>query len=104
MREVEIDQFADAHADGATVIDVREPMEYVSGHVPGAVLIPMGQLPARVGEVPNDGPVYVVCASGNRSHAVAEFLVHQGYDAVNVSGGTQAWVRSGRPVSTGRDA
>lgn len=104
MREVEIDQFAAAHAEGATVIDVREPLEYVSGHVPGAQLIPMGQLPSRVGEVPGDGPVYVVCASGNRSRAVAEFLVHQGYDAVNVAGGTHAWVESGRPVSTGRDA
>ena len=104
MREVEIDQFAEAYADGATVIDVREPMEYVSGHVPGVPLIPMGQLPSRLDEVAKDGPVYVVCASGHRSRSVAAFLEQHGYDAVNVEGGTHAWVRSGRPVTTGREA
>ncbi|HET8766090.1 MAG TPA: rhodanese-like domain-containing protein, partial [Pedococcus sp.] len=51
MSEVALDSFAAAHADGATVIDVREPGEYVGGHVPGAVLVPMGQLPSRVSEL-----------------------------------------------------
>src|SRR5690348_6183395 len=51
MSEVSLDAFAAAHADGACVIDVREPGEYVGGHVPGAVLMPMGQLPSRTTEL-----------------------------------------------------
>ena len=49
--EVDIATFAQAHAGGVTVIDVREPDEYVQGHVPGAVLIPLGEVPDRVAEV-----------------------------------------------------
>ena len=52
MREVDLPTFASARADGAMVIDVREPMEYLSGHVPGARLIPMGQLASRLAEIP----------------------------------------------------
>ena len=51
MSEISLDSFAAAHADGATIVDVREPGEYVGGHVPGAVLMPMGQLPSRTGEL-----------------------------------------------------
>ena len=62
MSEVSLEAFAAAHADGATVIDVREPGEYVGGHVPGAVLMPMGQLPSRLSELDRDRTVYVICA------------------------------------------
>jgi rhodanese-related sulfurtransferase len=101
MREIDIQQFASVLADGGNVIDVREPGEYVAGHVPGARLVPMGQLPSRLGELDRSRPVYVVCASGNRSGAMASLLHQNGFDAVNVAGGTNAWVRSGRPVTTG---
>ncbi len=97
-----IDQLAAAAADGAVVVDVREPGEYVGGHVPGAVLMPMGQLPSRVGELDRRGPVYVICASGNRSRAMSDFLVGAGFDARSVDGGTSAWANSGRPVVMGR--
>lgn len=101
MREIDLKRFAAAQADGAVVIDVREPMEYVMGHVPGAKLIPMGQLPSRLSELPQDAPVYVICASGNRSLAMASFLARAGYDAWSVAGGTGAWSGSGRPVVRG---
>ena len=101
MREIDIQQFAHVLADGGNVIDVREPGEYVAGHVPGARLVPMGQLPSRLGELDRSRPLYVVCASGNRSGAMASLLHQNGFDAVNVAGGTNAWVRSGRPVTTG---
>ena len=104
MVEVSIEQFAAAHADGASVIDVREPMEYVDGHVPGAALVPMGHLPSRTAELDPSRPVYVICASGNRSNAMTSFLRHVGFDAYSVAGGTTAWVRSGRPVVTGSRA
>ena len=101
MSEVTLDAFADALADGATVIDVREPGEYVGGHVPGAVLMPMGELPSRTGELDNSRPVFIICASGNRSGAMTDYLRHNGFDARSVAGGTSGWVHTGRPVVTG---
>jgi rhodanese-related sulfurtransferase len=102
--ETDIDQLAAAVHDGASVIDVREADEYVTGHVPGAALIPMGELPGRVGELDRTRPVYVICASGNRSSAMAAFLRQTGLDARNVTGGTAAWAAAGHPLVTGRAA
>ncbi|WP_323101273.1 rhodanese-like domain-containing protein [Intrasporangium sp. YIM S08009] len=98
---VTIEELAAARADGASVVDVREPGEYVGGHVPGARLVPMGQLASRVGELDASRPVYVICASGNRSRAMADLLVRLGYDARSVDGGTSAWQASGRPLVAG---
>ena len=98
MREISIDQTAAALDQGAALIDVREPAEYRAGHVPGAVNIPMSQLTARLPEIERDRPVYVVCATGNRSGAMTDVLTAAGFDAMNVAGGTTAWARSGRPV------
>ena len=97
--EVTIDELSRALGDGdASLIDVREPAEYVQGHVPGARLIPMGQLPSRLGELDRSTRVYVVCASGGRSLAMVGVLTAAGYDAVSVAGGTAGWQREGRPV------
>ncbi|MBC7561027.1 MAG: rhodanese-like domain-containing protein [Dermatophilaceae bacterium] len=79
MREVPIATFAAAHSDGAVVVDVREPGEYVAGHVPGAALLPMGELSSRLHELPRDVPIYVICASGNRSLAMTSFLMRAGH-------------------------
>lgn len=99
--EIDVDQLAGAVRGGAAIVDVREPGEYVAGHVPGAVLIPMGQLPGRVTELDRNAPVYVVCASGNRSATMTQFLRSEGFDAYSVAGGTSGWARSGRPVVGG---
>ena len=99
--EIDVEHLERARLDGATVVDVREPGEYVAGHVPGSALMPMGQLASRLGELDKTRPVYVVCASGNRSAAMADLLRAAGYDAYSVAGGTAAWERSGRPVETG---
>jgi rhodanese-related sulfurtransferase len=98
--EIDIEAFAAAR-DGGVVVDVREPMEYVAGHVPGALLIPMGQLASRMGELEKDKPVFVICASGNRSLAMTDLLNGNGFDAKSVASGTKGWVRSGRPVEGG---
>lgn len=98
--EIDLDAFA-ARPPGSPVIDVHEPAEYLAGHVPDAVLIPLGELGARIGQVPQGRTVSVICASGNRSLRAAEALVTAGYDAVSVAGGTSAWARSGRPITTG---
>jgi rhodanese-related sulfurtransferase len=101
VREVDQATFVTAHASGVFVIDVREGFEYVAGHVSGALLIPMGQLAARVNELPRDRPVYVICASGNRSLTAAAYLTRAGVDAWSVAGGTTAWQRAGRPTVAG---
>lgn len=101
MSVVQTAPFAAAHADGAFVLDVREPFEYVNGHVPGAGLMPMGQVPQRMAELPRDQQVYVICQSGNRSLTVTNYLRSAGYDAVSVAGGTGGWIGAGRPVVMG---
>lgn len=100
-QEVDIHTFASAHADGAVVIDVREPYEYLSGHVPGARLMPLQTVPAHGRDLPAGRPVYVICATGNRSLAAAEWLSQLGYDARSVSGGTTEWMGYGYPVVRG---
>jgi rhodanese-related sulfurtransferase len=99
MNEISIEDIAQALSDGATVIDVREAREYAEGHVPGVVLIPMGQLPSRIHELDADQPVYVICASGNRSAAMADLLAAAGFQTASVAGGTAAWSRAGRALA-----
>ena len=101
MRETDIAQMATALDAGAVLVDVREESEYAEAHVPGAVNIPMERLPAQLDELDRTAPVHLICASGNRSAAMAEVLDAQGFDTVNVLGGTTAWARSGRPVEHG---
>jgi rhodanese-related sulfurtransferase len=103
MREIDIDGLK-RELDGdeeTALIDVREPTEYSEAHVPGAVLIPMGQLPSRLEELPRDRTIYVICRSGNRSGAMGPLLDAHGFDSVNVVGGTMAWVRAGHQYDTG---
>ena len=99
--EVDVDELAQLRPTGASLIDVREPDEYEAVHVPGATLIPLGDVMARVDEVPRDEPVYVICATGNRSAKAVQWYRTQGIDARNVAGGTQAWVQSGQPAVSG---
>ena len=81
------------------LLDVREPWEYRDGHVPGAQLIPLGELEQRVNEVPRDRPILAICHSGQRSLAAAGYLQHLGYTSVsNVDGGTATWIERGYPV------
>lgn len=98
MREIDIEETALALERGGVVVDVREPCEYAAGHVPGVVLIPMGQLFDRLGEIDRGAPVLIICATGNRSAAASELLNHAGYETFSVVGGTTAWARSGRPI------
>lgn len=101
MREIDVQTLSGVLDEGAVVIDVRTPQEYAEVHVPGAVLVPMDELGGRLGELDKDEPLYVICRSGHRSAAVCEALEPLGYDAVNVSGGTIAWVRAGLPYEQG---
>ncbi|HEX6569658.1 MAG TPA: rhodanese-like domain-containing protein [Acidimicrobiales bacterium] len=101
--EIDITELAVLQASDVPLIDVREPDEYTAAHVPGATLIPLATVPDNVDRVPVDGTVYVICARGGRSLRAAEFLRAQGVDAVNVAGGTLAWVDAGHSVTTGME-
>jgi rhodanese-related sulfurtransferase len=89
-------------ADRPVLLDVREPYEFEAMRAPGAALMPMSGLQARLGELPTDRPLMVVCHLGGRSAAVVGFLVRSGRtDVVNVAGGMDAWERAGLPVRRG---
>ena len=82
----------------AYLLDVREPEEWTAGHAPDAVHLPLGELPARLDDVPADREVVVVCRSGARSAQATVFLNRAGRRAVNLDGGMQAWAAAGRPM------
>jgi rhodanese-related sulfurtransferase len=80
------------------LVDVREPHEYKSGHIAGARLIPLGELSARIKELPKDKEIICICATGNRSTSATKMLVGAGYNALNASGGMMAWRQAGFPI------
>ncbi|AVX21657.1 Rhodanese-related sulfurtransferase [Carboxydocella sporoproducens DSM 16521] len=81
-----------AKGEKVTVIDVREPFEYEAGHIKEARLIPMGEIPGKLGELDKNQTIVVVCASGSRSAQVAQYLGEQGFTRVkNLAGGMMAW-------------
>jgi rhodanese-related sulfurtransferase len=98
--EVEATEAAAMVEAGAQLLDVREDEEWLAGHAPTATHLPMGEVPARMGEVAVDRIVVCVCRVGGRSGAVAAALVSEGYDARNLSGGMLAWESAGLPVVT----
>ena len=86
--------------EGAKVYDVRERDEYASGHIPGAVNVPLSELAGRENEI--QGPAIVVCQAGGRSARAATHLAEQGKtDIMNLGGGTGAWMQEGREVRSG---
>ena len=89
--------------DDAVVLDVREPGEWAAGRARNAVHIPLGEVVARLSELPVvEGPLPVICRSGARSAQVVAYLLGNGIDAVNVDGGTLAWARAGKPMASDR--
>lgn len=91
MNERDVNEVGAMVAEGAVVIDVREPSEFAEGSVPGARNIPLGELVDRVGEIPRGVTIACLCRSGGRSARAQEFLIGQGYEAVNLTGGMLAW-------------
>ena len=85
------------------LLDVRSRSEWVTGHIEGAVHIPGGELPKRVGEIPKNTPVHVICGSGYRSSIASSILKRAGVDQViNVVGGMTAWNAQSLPARAGK--
>jgi rhodanese-related sulfurtransferase/glyoxylase-like metal-dependent hydrolase (beta-lactamase superfamily II) len=95
----------EAYADPSLlVVDVREPFEWDEVHAPQAVHVPLGDLPAHLGELDASRRIACLCRSGNRSGTATAWLLQQGFDAVNVTGGMIAWLEQGLPVAHGETA
>lgn len=93
VASVTIDELERKLAQGKPVLlDVREPYEFVGGHVPGAKNFPLGQLADKLGKLDPHTETYVICEHGNRSAAAVRLLKRAGFEHVyNVKGGTSAW-------------
>jgi len=86
-------------ADGVQLVDVREPWEHKQVHLPGAILIPLAELPSRMRELNPHEPVIIYCHHGVRSWHAACFLMQGGFEQVfNLSGGIDAWSREIEPA------
>lgn len=88
--------------EGAFLLDVRQPEEWVDGHIEGAILIPLGELQSRLSEIPTDRDVLIICRSGNRSSNARDILRAAGLErTTSIVGGMNAWIADGLPVITG---
>ncbi len=90
---------------GVFLVDVREDDEWTAGHAPDAVHIRLGELGARIQELPRDRELYLICRSGARSAYAAQLLTGEGWKTVNVADGMTGWAVAGRPMvsETGAD-
>ena len=101
--EVGVDEAAKIRDAGGVIVDVREPSEWAEGYIEGAVLISLGDLAGRAGELPKDKQIVVVCRSGNRSKEGRDILLSAGLTSVtSMAGGVRDWAASGRPLVTGQ--
>lgn len=97
--EVDVAQNAQACADQSSqIVDVREPIEWASGHIAGALHMPLGDLTSRIDELDRSRPVITICRSGHRSLAAADALIERGFTASSMTGGVLAWQKAKQPV------
>lgn len=101
--EINVNQASEMRDAGAFILDVREPSEWVESHIPGATLIPLGELASRVDELPKDQEIVVVCRSGNRSQQGRDILKSAGFEQVtSMAGGMNQWMSTGYEWVTGQ--
>lgn len=100
--EISVSEASAMRDSGAFILDVREPDEWNDSHIPGATLIPLGELASRVNEVPQDQEVVVVCRSGNRSAQGRDILLQAGFENVtSMAGGINQWKAAGYETVSG---
>ena len=102
INEISANELTSFVENGSLVVDVREPDEYESGHIPGAILVPLSTVLSNTSEFRSNEIVYVVCRSGGRSMQACEMLHEVGIsNVVNVAGGTMGWISLGNEIVTG---
>lgn len=82
----------------AQLIDVRSPSEFASGHIPGAINIPMDQIESRLRDLTAGKPIVLICQVGKRAQMTADILGPCRFDLTVLEGGTNAWMEAGFPV------
>lgn len=89
--------------DDGLILDVRDRADFAAGHAPGAVNIPLSELPQRLGDLPapGHGPVPVSCGGGRKQTRAVAFLRANGVDAAVLAGGMRGWRSAGRPLVAG---
>jgi rhodanese-related sulfurtransferase len=98
LRDINVEEALHMVSQGALLLDVREDDEWSSGRAPEAIHVALAELPDHVGELPVDRVIVCVCRSGGRSARAEKFLHDQGFDAVNLQGGMQAWAAAGESL------
>lgn len=100
VKEISQEEFLSSPPADALILDVRTEAEFGSGHVPGAVNIPHGELASRLSELPStDQPVVVYCRSGKRAGMASSVLLDAGYtNILHLEGDMNAWQASGLPT------
>ena len=103
--DLTIEEYQEQFEQGDTdylLVDVREVVEFVDGRLPGSINMPLSEFQFRMSELPDDRPLIIVCARGNRSAMAGDFLVANGYDEVyNLVDGTLKWMMRGLPTEVG---
>lgn len=98
-REISVEEAYQEYQAGTFFLDVREVDEWNDFHIPGATLIPLGELSGRLNELPKDQPIVVVCRSGNRSQSGRDILLNAGFENVaSMAGGVSTWRSLGYPI------
>ncbi len=87
-------------SNDVVLIDVRTPAEFAQGHISGATLIPVNQIPYVVNKLPRNKKILLYCRSGSRSHSACTYLYRLGFNNVShIHGGIISWVRQGLPLN-----
>ncbi len=101
--EVSVNEAYQMREEGAYILDVREVNEWEEAHIPGATLLPLGELESRLGEIPKDQDVVIVCRSGNRSAQARDLLMSAGFTNItSMAGGMNQWIANSFEFESGK--
>lgn len=101
-RQVNVEEAFQFYQEEVYFLDVRTPLEWQAGHIPGATLIPLDELAVRSGELPVNEPILIYCRSGNRSLQAMNLLDSVGFmNLSSMDGGIEDWITAGYPLEWG---
>ena len=103
LRNVSVTEALNLVQGGALLLDVREESEWELGRAPQAVHMPLAEVPDHLEELAKDRLIVCVCRSGGRSSRAGQFLLENGFDAVNLNGGMKAWAEQDQELVADRD-
>jgi peroxiredoxin family protein/TusA-related sulfurtransferase/rhodanese-related sulfurtransferase len=90
---ISIEEFLKLNLNEITLVDLREPDEVLVKGIEGAINIPFSKISSELSKLPNDKPVYCICRTGDFSEMVTDILTDRGYEAYNIEGGYEAYVK-----------